>query len=1108
MSDIIFNNLLVKLTTYKKKYYTNLLLKGIIFFTALTLSVYIFFNFLEYFGNFAPTLRFVLLSAFVVASVFAFFKWLLNPALKLTNVYKQISDEEAAREIGKYFPEVNDRLLNVLQLKNLGRSQSDLVEASIIQKTKTLAVVPFANAINYNENKKYSKYLLIPVAIVLGVLLFVPNLFFESTARIINYDKRYAVHAPFNFVLENKSLSAFKNEDFKVSLSIKGKALPENAYIVVNSKRTKMARESSDKFSYTFRNLQESENFNFEAAGFNSETHNIEVIHRPSLEDFTAVLTYPHYLGRKEESIKNVGNLIVPEGTKISWNFRTDNTNSLEITFDDKKQVLLNNNNHFNYSKLLRRSENYGIQLKNKVAENEGDIKYFIDVIPDKFPSITVEEYQDSSTYNSIFLAGSLGDDYGLTKLRLFYKVVKESKEAGPYISVPIHINNKISNQNYQFIWPIDSLSLKPGESLVYFVEVWDNDGVNGAKSSKTKTLEFKLPSITEIEKELGETSEKNEKSINTLLSKAAELQKNIEKVDDKLRNKNELNWQDKKSIEDLLKQHNDLKKDINKLVDENQKFNEKSEKFKETDPELAYKLEQLQKLMNELLDDETKKLYEELQKLLEQNSKKEDMEKVLDQLQKKDQTLEKELERTLEMFKELKFEQKLEDAMQQLEETAKQQKELSDKSQEKKENNEALAKEQEKLESQFKEVKEKLKELSDINKTLEDKKELSEEELNKAEEDIKQDQQKSNEQLKEGQNKKAAQSQKNASKKMGEMKEKLSQMKSGMEMQQMQENLDDLRAILENLITLSFEQEALMKDFRKVNQTDPRFVALSQKQLKLKDESKVIEDSLLSLAKRVFQIESFVTREVSQMKEYMDESTQYLKERRPEIATGKQQFAMTSMNNLALLLNDVLKQMQQQMANAMKGSGDKMCNKPGGKPGEKPGNKPGLGDMQKELNERIQSLKQGGKTGRAFSEELAKLAAQQEMIRNALQQLDKKGKQPGGKEGGDALDQLSKEMLETEKNLVNKQLSQQTINRQQEILTRLLEAEKASKERDLDNKREATSAQEHKNIFPSSFEKYLADKEKEVDLLKTISPQFTPYFKQEVNEYFQKIEK
>src|SRR5690606_3111104 len=112
-------------------------------------------------------------------------------------------------------------------------------------------------------------------------------------------------------------------------------------------------------------------------------------------------------------------------------------------------------------------------------------------------------------------------------------------------------------------------------------------------------------------------------------------------------------------------------------------------------------------------------------------------------------------------------------------------------------------------------------------------------------------------EQLQENKNKKAGKAQDNAQQQMKKLSEKLKQMQSNTAMMSMEANLGDLRELLENLIKLSFEQEGVMDNFRNVDQTDPKFLELSQKQLNIKDDAKIIEDSLLSLANRVFQIQS-----------------------------------------------------------------------------------------------------------------------------------------------------------------------------------------------------------------------------------------------------------
>jgi hypothetical protein len=96
--------------------------------------------------------------------------------------------------------------------------------------------------------------------------------------------------------------------------------------------------------------------------------------------------------------------------------------------------------------------------------------------------------------------------------------------------------------------------------------------------------------------------------------------------------------------------------------------------------------------------------------------------------------------------------------------------------------------------------------------------------------------------------------------------------------------------------------------------------------------------------------------------------------------------------------------------------------------------------------------------------------------------------------------------MEQTEMELVNKQLSEQLIKRQQEILTRLLDAEKSMREQDLDEERKGETAKDYDKEIPKAFEEYLRLKEKEVELLKTVPPKLYPYYKKEVTDYFKRM--
>ena len=119
-------------------------------------------------------------------------------------------------------------------------------------------------------------------------------------------------------------------------------------------------------------------------------------------------------------------------------------------------------------------------------------------------------------------------------------------------------------------------------------------------------------------------------------------------------------------------------------------------------------------------------------------------------------------------------------------------------------------------------------------------------------------------------------------------------------------EDMETLRKILENLVTLSFDQEELMQHAKNTPRNSAEFIKIVQEQNKLADDSQIIEDSLLALSKRVIQIQATINREVAAINNNMNKATKELEERKVEKAVERQQFVMTSTNNLALLLSEI----------------------------------------------------------------------------------------------------------------------------------------------------------------------------------------------------------
>ena len=1101
--DLVFKNI----QRYKRKFYFNLLLRGLIWSLAVLLAAFLAITFAEYVGFFSKTVRAILFFGFILIAVLVLFQWILMPFFKLLNLNRSFPDEQAASQIGSSFPGVRDKLLNLLQLQKFSSQQKNqLLEASIRQKSLEIGPVSFDSAIDYRTNTKYLQYLIPSLILLLVAWYFLPALFTDSAKRIVNYRQEFAPEAPFRFVLQNQNLQAFKNEDFTLQLDFEGNSQPKNAYVLLNGRRIKMQQNTAGGFSYTIPRVQESKEIKFEAAGFHSTDYKLKVVERPSLQNFQVELNYPSYLQKKKERLSNVGNFQIPEGTEINWQFKTLGTDSIKISFQgiaEDSVIKSPENQLVTYKKQVKKSTDYELNLYNQWSENKDPIQYHIDVIPDQYPSISLNPFADTALYNFVVLGGNVADDYGLTRLQIFYKLKKSGTNEEPeYKSIRLPLERNQTSQSYFYRWNLDSLKIQLGDQLEYFVKVWDNDEVNGYKPAQSGSHVLRIPTEKELKEATTKAEQNTESGINESIKQTQSLEQKIKKAEERLKGKNKVNYQDEKQIQEILEERQKIEEQLRELQKQTEALKEQKERFNEKQKQkIKEQTEQLQQLMEELLDEETKRLYEELEKLLEEKRQSEDFQEILKELGNKEKNLEKELERALEMFKRLKFEDKLDKTIQELEELSKEQQDLSEQTGEKQnkqeEQKEKLLEEQEKLNEEFQEIKKDVEELNKLNQDLKSPKSM--EDFQEKEQSIEQQQQESKESLEKGKNNKAQKSQQKAAEEMKKMAQQMQQMQGGMQMQQMQENLDNLRHITDNLIKLSFSQEKLMKEFREINQSNPRFVNLSQEQLKIKDDAVILEDSLRSLAERVFQIRTFVTREVNDMNKYLDESVDAIKERKKGEATGKQQFAMTSMNNLALLLDDVLQQMQQQMADAM-GMPQK-----GGQQKNKGEGMPNLSDLQKQLNQRIDQLKRSGKTGRELSEELARMAAEQEQIRQALKEMEEKyGKGEKGTNPGQ--EGLQEQMEETETDLVNKKITRELIERQQQILTRLLETEKAMREREQDEERKGETAKEYEKRLPEAFEEYLKQKEKEIELLKSVPPKLNPYYKREVNNYFKRL--
>ena len=1112
-----FEQLLEQIDGFIRKHYKNLIVKGLLLFLGVFLLTFLLVVTLEYFGRFSTVVRASLLFTFLLTNGFILVKYIVIPYLNLNALGKRINRFQAADIIGGYFPEVSDRLLNTLQLSsNLNENSRDyeLLRASVQQRSSNLALVPFADAIDFKENRRFVVWLLPLLLIMLAIGVLSPSFFQKGTERVVFFTKEFPVEGLFEINIVAESYQLEEGQDFVFNATIDGEELPEKLYM--SSKRGTFLMERSSKNTFTGRIKQVREDLEVVVRGKDSRgtkiisnKRKVKVISKAALKKFEATITYPKYLGLKAQIIKNATDIAVPEGAKVTWSGATKNTSEVKVILDTLVRsfrtpgfILTNSFNLSTRGRLL---------LKNKFTGLEDSLSINIDVTPDTYPEIIVNEQIDSIKDGVRYFSGSASDDHGISGISFTYKIIsKDGSEKLKKLKVKEGGGTE-SLFNYAVNFRREDISLE--DKVEYFFTVFDNDGVNGSKATKSRTYVFKVPSLEDVNDKREEEQEKSKQDLQNIQEKTQEFLDNLDRLKKDVINTNRNDWNQQNNIEQLQQQHESILKDLEQLQEELDNSIEEKNQLSEIDKELLKQQEEIQGLLEELMDDELRDLLEQLEELMK-NQDKNSMEENMDQLEMSSEELKNQLDRSLEMLKKMQVNEKIDDIEEELKKLAEEQEELNEELN-RQGTSEDLKDKQDGLNEKFEDIQEEMDKLDSLNNDLERPMDLND--LDSDQQETKEEMNSASENLERSKEKKADQNQKNAAQKMKEMAAQMDAMQSQSNQQQQQEDMDMLRRILESLVRLSIDQESVMEKLEDLSDSDPAFFKQTRRQRRIIDDTKNVKDSLYALAKRQPKIASFIDKELNQIKVNHALALEDIDERRRGMLSAHQQYAMTAYNNLALMLNESLQQMQQQMQQMMPGSGS--CDKPGGKGKPQPGNSMSPGDMKQMLKDQLEKMKKGDKEGGdkpgnqkgsqgAFglgNKEVAKMAAQQSAIRKRLEQM-RQELNKDGKGTGNKLNPLIKELEQQQQDLINKRFDRDIIKRQKNILTRLLESDKALMERGLDEKRESKEGKNNYNGNQIQFNEYNKEKLRQIELLRSVDPTYNKYYKDRANEYFNRM--
>jgi hypothetical protein len=1111
-----------KLEDFIRKFYTNELLRGTIFFVGIGLLYFIFTLFVEYFLWLKPAARTVLFVLFILVELFLLLRFILFPLFKLFKLQKGIDYNQASNIIGNHFNEVGDKLTNFLQLSK-DQNKSELLLASIEQKASTLQPIPFGNAINLGKNKKYLPLAVIPILFFLFFLISGKGeILSQSFNRVVNFKQQFTPPAPFEIVLVNNNLQTEQNKDFIVKVKTVGNVVPENAMIYLGDESYFMETTKAGEFEFVISKPSEDIEFHIEANEVSSHDYELKVVTVPSIANFEMTLNFPSYLNKKPEVIKGTGNAVIPEGTKVTWRMNTLATQRVDWVNTANRFTFAKQDNVFTLSKSILQNVEYQILTSNNKVQHYEKLNYQISVIKDQFPTITVNNAPDSLKVNKNYVLGQVSDDYGLSKLQIVYYPKDKPNTAKKAL---INVKKDVYDQ-FVFAFP-SNLPVEEGVSYEYYFEIFDNDAIHNFKSTKSSVFSNRIATETEKQDEMLQQQNDNINSLAKSLKAQDKQLSEMEKLQKMGKEKDNLDYKEQQKVNDFIqrqKQQDEMMKEFSEKMKENlEQF--KSEK-KDEKKELLQ--ERLEKTKEEL--EKNKKLLDELQKLNDKISKEELFEK-MQKFQQVSKNQTKSLEQLVELTKRYYVEKKAEQIANKLDKLADKQEKLADKSEEN------SAQKQDDINKEFDKIQEELNDLEKENKELKSPMDIpnSDEQEKSIEEDMKN----AKEQLQKQQKDKAKPKQKSAAKKMKQMSQKMAeQMQSG-DMEQMEEDVAMLRQILDNLLAYSFSQEDVMKQFKNLKRGAPSFNKNLKIQQDLKQQFKHVDDSLFAMSLRNPKIAEDVTKEIGNVQYNVDKALENLAEANVAKGNSHQQYAVSSANKLADMLSDILNSMQmslqmegqgqgkpkpgqgqgagmqlpdiikkqESLAEKMK-KGMKKGEKPGegqeGKEGEKPGqgqqgSKEGKGQKGGQSGQSQGNEKGGeqGQDGEGDAKAIMEIYKEQQQLREALEKELKK--QGVGGNGQNALDQ----MKQIEKQLLNKGFNNETLQKVLNLKYELLKLEKAVQQQGQDKKRQSeTNKKEFSNqanALPPRLQEYLNS----IEILNRQSLPLRSSFNQKVQEYF-----
>ena len=1055
----LIENFIKSYISRKLKYET---FNTLISFILAILSVFLIFIFLEKNAYFNPLIKQKFFSLiYSVIFVFTLFL-LLKIIIHKNNIFNNSNYSKIAIELIQKIS-TKDRIINALQIYSKvdkNDPYSDLTFNAINNLENELKEID-VKQIDFHINK-INIYALVSMLLVFTYTIN-NNIYFNAYNRLINKKIEFTRDIPFSLKLENSDSinHVYKGENLKIIINSKGDS-PDKIDFFIKSKNFSKKFEqhkNNNNYQLNLNDIKEESMVwgvytNDPLLSFNkysvvTDTLNIKIKKRPEIKKLDVTIIPPDYTNVDQvdhnQSIKQIEIL---EGSKLKINAVYDkNIKDAYISFNQDSLVKINSTKN-SIETIINVLQSFDLELSCTDYENYNSIpiNYKIIKLNDMQPQALIKFPETDLKLNDIYdipLEIEVIDDFGINTVYLEYNINKPyylTQDTVKYKFI-ISKDNQSGKRNllFQYNWIIKNLNLSPGDEIIYWITAHDNKK-NKPNIGQSKKLRAYIPSLEDLYFEIEEEQHVIENDFDDMLNSVDDLKSMYDNISkDILKEQSGLEQaQEISSMSQELQQISEKIKNLESTIETIEELNDKNNLIND---HLGEKIKKLQNIFKDMLNSDLMNALEELQNSMN----KDDFTKSLEQLNNLDfeiDDLETQLDRMIDLFEQVVAEQKLNELLNKIDKMTDFQDKISDKiDKNPKEKN---------IDPMLNMQKENM---LDFDKNLEQARSLSQSIDSNLENDIKNliENQKSSEinnllsQMSKDKNKKSMADKSNKiEEELSEIKNELDNLINKYQDKSTLEMLNLFSRIIKNLIDMSYQQEQLItlsKNF-KSKKDDVIYDILKDENI-LMQQYKSVFLQISDLSKKSFHISAETSKTFSQIFVCLSKTIAGFEQGKISEAKKNQLNAMIYMNETVLQLINAMDDMQSS--------------------GEASGYSQYLESMeqlmsgQQQINQGMNSL-----IPMPFGQEqsgqglMQSLMQQQQQLKNQLEKLiDENSTSPTDMQGdglGKALDDMDKILEDFRKD----QITQESIDRGQQVYRKLLEHKNAAQNRGYDNKWEA----------------------------------------------------